>query len=71
MYIKSIENIDARLKCQICISPTIEWKSNDSIEWYFNSSKTKTIANNLIANTEHVLISRDDASLIIYNVQVN
>ncbi|XP_048508180.1 uncharacterized protein LOC125500237 isoform X2 [Athalia rosae] len=67
--IMALEGTFVELECSICISPA-ETHMIESVDWYFNSSRNSSNANEIVELTEHTLISPDDKSLLMYNIQV-
>lgn len=59
-----------RLECKICVSPS-ELYTIESINWFYNSTTNKTQTNIQVDGTEHTLISPVDASLNIYDMQLD
>lgn len=61
-------NMFLRFECKICLSPN-ERNNKEAIVWHWASLDSEAL--DPVEYTEHILLSPDDQSLQIYNLQVD
>ncbi|PSN53923.1 hypothetical protein C0J52_02451 [Blattella germanica] len=60
------KNMTARLECKACVSPA-QLTTTDDVQWFFTTIPPRELTE--VEYSEHIILSAEDKSLHIYNLQ--